>query len=162
MEPFYALMHASGDLEPTGTPTGEDVTALIRAKVWALGYLDIGITAHDRCYVYEDHRRHVKYEHAICLALEQDFVQTQSAPSMDAEHGYYRTYEIQAPLGWQLAEYIRSLDYHAQMHGPSNHSAATIPMFVQAGLGQLGANGQLLTPHAGCAYRTHGSLQDLC
>src|SRR5215467_6574921 len=24
MEPFYALMNASGDLEPTGTPTGED------------------------------------------------------------------------------------------------------------------------------------------
>jgi len=30
MEPFYALMNASGDLEPTGTPTGEDVTANIR------------------------------------------------------------------------------------------------------------------------------------
>jgi hypothetical protein len=153
MEPFYALVHASGDLEPTGTPAGEDVTALIKAKARALGYLDVGITAHDRRYVYEDRRRHVKYEHAICLAPEQDFVQMQSAPSMDAEHGHYGTYEIQAPLGLQLAEYIRSLGYHAQVHGPSNHSAVTIPMFVQAGPGQLGANGQLLTPHAGARCR---------
>src|SRR2546421_9565848 len=99
MEPFYALMNTSGDLEPTGTPTGEDVTELIKAKARALGYLDVGITAHDRRYVYEDRRRHVQYEHAICLALEQDFEQTQSAPSMDAEHGHYGTYEIQAPLG---------------------------------------------------------------
>jgi ferredoxin len=52
-----------------------------------------------------------------------------------------------------MAAYIRSLGYHAQVHGPSNHSAATIPMFVAAGLGQLGANGQLLTPHAGARCR---------
>ncbi|MGE3536855.1 MAG: hypothetical protein AB7N91_05365 [Candidatus Tectimicrobiota bacterium] len=153
MQPFYGLMNASGNLEPTGTPSGEDVTALIKAKARELGYLDVGITAHDRRYVYEDRRQHVKYPHAVCLALEQDFVETQSAPSMDAEHGHYGTYEIQAPLGLEMAAYIRSLGYHAQVHGPSNHSAATIPMFVQAGLGQLGANGQLLTPHAGARCR---------
>ena len=61
------------------------------------------------------------YPHAVCLALEQDFVETQSAPSMDAEHGHYGTYEVQAPLGLEMAEYIRSLGYHAQVHGPSNH-----------------------------------------
>ena len=69
MEPFYAFMNASGTLEPTGTPTGQDVTELIKAKARDLGSLDVGITAHDRRYVYEDRRQHVKYPHAICLAL---------------------------------------------------------------------------------------------
>ena len=149
MEQFYPAMNRSGDLDPTSTPTGEDVTKRIKQKARELGYLEVGITAHDRRYVYEDRRDHAKYPHAICLALEQDYIGMQSAPSMDAEHGHYGTYEIQAPLGLQMADYIRSLGYHAQVHGPSNHSSATIPMFVSAGLGQLGANGQLLTPHAG-------------
>lgn len=149
MEEFYPLMNRSGDLPPTGTPSGQDVTDLIRHKAREMGYLEVGFTLHDPRYVYQDRKAHVKYPNAVCLALEQDYAETQSAPSMDAEHGHYGTYEIQAPLGLRLADYIRSLGYHAQVHGPSNHSAATIPMFVAAGLGQLGANGQLLTPHAG-------------
>ena len=153
MEPFYALMNASGDLEPTGSPSGEDVTELIKAKARELGYMEVGITAHDPRYIYQDRKSHVKFTHAICLALEQDYVTTQSAPSMPAEHAHYGTYEIQAPLGLKMADFIRSLGYQAQVHGPSNHSAASIPMFVAAGLGQLGANGQLLTPHSGARCR---------
>ena len=153
MEEFYPLMNRTGELEPTGVPIGEDVTELVRQRAREMGYLEVGFTSHDLRYVYEDRRAHVKYPNAVCLALEQDFEETQSAPSMAAEHGHYGTYETQAPMGLELCDYIRSLGYHAQVHGPSNHSAATIPMFVAAGLGQLGANGQLLTPHAGARCR---------
>ena len=153
MEEFYPLMNRTGDLEPTGTPSGEDVTQLIRDKAVEMGFLDVGFTDHDVRFIYEDSKGHVKYQNAICLALEQDFEETQTAPSMAAEHGHYGTYEIQAPMGLRMVDYILSLGYGAQLHGPSNHSAATIPMFVAAGLGQLGANGQLLHPHAGARCR---------
>ena len=53
------------------------------------------------------------------------------------------------PCRWSLADYIRSLGYHAQVHSHSDSSAPYIPMFINAGLGQLGANGQLLMPHFG-------------
>ena len=56
-------------------------------------------------------------------------------------------------MGRRMVDSILALGDGAQMHGPSNHSAATIPMFVAAGLGQLGANGQLLHPHAGARCR---------
>ncbi len=153
MEEFYPLMNRTGDLQPTGTASGDDVTQLIRDKSVEMGFLDIGFTNHDQRFVYQDRKDHVKYPNAICIALEQDFAETQTAPSMAAEHGHYGTYEIQAPMGLRMVDYILSLGYHAQLHGPSNHSAATIPMFVAAGLGQLGANGQLLTPHAGARCR---------
>ncbi len=153
MEEFYPEMNRTGDLEPTGTPSGEDVTELVRNMAREIGYLEVGFTSHDLRYVYQDRKEHVKYPNAVCLALEQDYEETQTAPSMAAEHGHYGTYEIQAPMGLRMVSYIRSLGYHAQLHGPSNHSAATIPMFVAAGLGQLGANGQLLTPHAGARCR---------
>ena len=153
MDEFYPLMNRTGDLEPTGIASGADVTDLIRDQSRSMGFLDVGFTSHDMRFVFQDRKEHVKYPNAICLALEQDFEETQTAPSMAAEHGHYGTYETQAPMGLRMVDYILSLGYHAQLHGPSNHSAATIPMFVAAGMGQLGANGQLLTPHAGARCR---------
>jgi len=152
-EPLVHAAAVSGDLEPTGTPTGEDVTELIRLKARELGFGESGFTKFDRRYTYTGKKRWVKYDHAICLALEQDYVQTQSLPSMDAEFAHFGTYEIEGALLLDLADYIRSLGYHAQIHSPNDNSAPYIPMFVAAGLGQLGANGQLLSPHFGSRAR---------
>ena len=49
--------------------------------------------------------------------------------------------------------FIRALGYRGQMHSPSDETLVYIPMFVNAGLGQLGANGQLLSPHFGSRCR---------
>ena len=54
MEQFYPLMNRTGDLPPTGSPTGEDVTDLIRTKAREMGYLEVGFTAHDPRYIYQD------------------------------------------------------------------------------------------------------------
>ena len=151
--PLVDAAAVSGDLEPTGTPTGEDVTELIRLKARELGFGEVGFTKYDRRHTYTSKKRWVKFDHAICVALEQDYVQTQSLPSMDAEFAHFGTYEIEGALLLDLADYIRSLGYHAQIHSPNDNSAAYIPMFVAAGLGQLGANGQLLSPHFGSRAR---------
>jgi len=52
-----------------------------------------------------------------------------------------------------LTDLIRSLGYRVQVSGPTWHYGPMIPMFVEAGLGQLGANGQLLSPHFGSRAR---------
>src|SRR5215472_1649686 len=159
-EPLVDAAAVSGDLEPTGTPTGEDITDAIRLKARELGFGEVGFTKFDRRYTYTGKKRWVKYEHAICLALEQDYVQTQSLPSMDAEFAHFGTYEIEGALLLDLSDYIRSLGYHAQIHSPNDNSAAYIPMFVAAGLGSLGANGQLLSPHFGSRARLQILLTD--
>ena len=87
------------------------------------------------------------------MALEQDYWQTQTIPSMEAEFAHFGTYEIEGALALDLADFIRDLGYRAQIHSPNDNSAAYIPMFVEAGLGQLGANGQLLSPHFGSRSR---------
>jgi len=152
-EPLVDAAAVSGDLEPTGTPTGEDITEAIRLKARELGFGEAGFTKFDRRYTYTGKKRWVKFEHAICLALEQDYVQTQSLPSMDAEFAHFGTYEMEGALLLDFADYIRSLGYRAQVHSPNDNSAPYIPMFVAAGLGQLGANGQLLSPHFGSRAR---------
>jgi Pyruvate/2-oxoacid:ferredoxin oxidoreductase delta subunit len=152
-EPLVDAAAVSGDLEPTGTPTGEDVTELIRLKARELGFGEAGFTKMDRRHVYTSKRRWVKFDHAICLALEQNYIQTQTLPSLDAEFAHFGTYETEGALLLDLADYIRSLGYYAQVHSPNDNSGAYIPMFVAAGLGQLGANGQLLSPHFGSRAR---------
>jgi len=155
MEPIVEWVKNSGNLEPTGTPTGEDVTEAIRQKARELGYGEVGFTNNDRHYVYQSRKPAMKggLPNAICLALEQDYNKTQTIPSMAGEETHFGTYFNQGPLTMELTDFIRSLGYRVQVSGPTWHYGPMIPMFVQAGLGQLGANGQLLSPHFGSRAR---------
>jgi Pyruvate/2-oxoacid:ferredoxin oxidoreductase delta subunit len=139
----------TAQMEPTTEPTGEDITQKIKDKARELGYLEVGITTYDTRYEYHSRRGFNNYPHAICLAYEQDFEPTQTIPSIDAEIVHSSTYRTQAAAGLELANFIRSLGYHAQVIHSSDATGPVIPMFVSAGLGQLGACGYLLTPHAG-------------
>ena len=155
MEPVLEWIKSSGELEPTAEPTGEDVTEVIRQKARALGYGEVGFTNFDRHYVYQSRRGDLRPDmpHAICLALEQEYAPTQTIPSVEAEAAQGVVYERQGELAKELVECIRSLGYKAQVSGPTWHYGPMIPMFVEAGLGQLGANGQLLSPHFGSRAR---------
>ena len=154
MEPMYEAALVSGEVEPTGTPVeGEDLTEDIRRLAREMGFGEVGFAKYDRHYTFAGKKRWAKFEHAICLALEQDYAQTQTGPSMEAEYAHYGTYEVQQDLCLKLMDYIRSRGYHAQLHDGSDNSGPYIPLFVAAGLGQLGANGQLLSPHFGSRSR---------
>ncbi len=153
-EPLIEAAAVSGDIEPDTEPEPDnDVTEDIRAKAKELGFGEVGFTRYDRRYTYTSKKTWAKYRHAICLALEQDYYQTQTIPSLEAEFAHFGTYEIAGELALELAEHIRSLGYHAQVHSPNDNSGVFIPLFVDAGLGQLGANGQLLSPHFGSRAR---------
>ena len=145
----------SGNLEPTVKPApGKDVTQEIKDKARELGFSEVGISRYDLRYVYKSKRSWVKYQHAVCLAYEQEYGPTQSAPSLEAEGPHYGTYRLMGVAGVDLAAYIRdNLGYHAQVHHPNDNSGPYIPMLVEAGLGQVGANGQLLSPHFGSRAR---------
>lgn len=153
-KPLIDAAKVSGNLEPVATPVpGQDVTGAIRQKARELGFGEVGFTKYDKRHTFISKKRWIKYPNAICVALEQDYVQTQSLPSMDAEYAHFGTYEMEGAFLLDLADYIRTLGYHAQIHSPNDNSAPYIPMFVEAGLGSLGANGQLLSPHFGSRAR---------
>ena len=90
-EPLIEAAAVSGDIEPTAEPEpGRDVTADIRSKARELGFGEVGFTRYDRRYTYASKKSWVKYRHAICLALEQDYYQTQTIPSLEAEFATLR------------------------------------------------------------------------
>ncbi|MGH8057723.1 MAG: hypothetical protein ACREOH_10895 [Candidatus Entotheonellia bacterium] len=155
--PLIEAARTTGEIEPTGTPDPNldagKMTETIRAKSRSLGFAEVGFTAYNRDYTYASKKKWARYDHAICLAMEQEYEPTQTIPSMAAEHTHFGTYRVEGKAGLDLADWIRSLGYHAQVHSPNDNSAVYIPMFVEAGLGQLGANGQLLSPHFGSRAR---------
>ena len=154
--PWVTAARASGSIEPTGEPVpGKDVTQEIKQVARRLGFGEVGITEFDLRYVFVSKRNWVRGDltNAVCLAMEQPYVDTQTAPSGPAEAAALATYRSEGEAALELAAFIRSLGYHAQVHSPNDASCVVIPMFVQAGLGQLGANGQLLSPHFGSRAR---------
>ena len=144
---------ATMEMEPTAESTGEDISQLIKDKARQLGYLEVGITSYDPRYDYKSKRGFTVLPHAICLAYEQDFEPTQTIPSVDAEIVHSSTYRTQAAAGLELGNFIRSLGYKAHVIHSSDATGPVIPMFVAAGLGQLGACGYLLSPHTGNRMR---------
>ena len=152
--PIVRASIGTGDIEPTVDPVpGKDITQDIKTRARELGFGEVGMTKFDMRYVYQFKKSWCKFPNAICLAYEQDYEPTQSAPSIWAEGPHMGTYRIMGVVALDLADYIRSFGYHAQVHSPNNNSGAYIPMMVAAGLGQLGANGQLLSPHFGSRAR---------
>ncbi len=148
-----ALIMASrltSELEPTTEPNGEDLTELIKQKARELGFCEVGITAFDHRYTYQSKKNLLTYyPSVICLVYEQDFEPTQTIPSVDAEIVHSSTYRTEGAAALELGNFIRSHGYHAQVTGSGDAPGPYIPMFVEAGVGQLGACGYLLTPHVG-------------
>ncbi|MEC7835887.1 MAG: hypothetical protein VX692_01995, partial [Chloroflexota bacterium] len=79
--------------------------------------------------------------------------ETQDMPSYVSEVAQGDAYMSQADLSLKLVEFINEMGFRAQISGPAWHFGPMIPMFVEAGLGQLGVNGQLLSPHFGSRAR---------
>ena len=147
---------------PLCTPDVSDISDAVRDKARELGYGEVGFVRFDKRYIYSSRRPTVRQDlpSAICLAIEQDYVKTQNIPGVAGEEAQGDAYLKQAELSIKLAEYLLQSGYSAQISGPVWHFGPVIPMFVQAGLGQLGVNGQLLSPHFGSRARLQVVITD--
>ena len=159
--PLIMASRASGELEPTAEPTGEDVSQAIKNKARELGFVEVGITAYDNRYTYQSKKDQFNmYAHFVALVYEQDFEPTQTIPSVDAEIVHSSTYRTEGAAALELGNFIRSLGYHAQVMGSGDSTSPYKPLHVAAGVGQQGACGYLLTPHVGSRCRLVGLTTD--
>ena len=84
---------------------------------------------------------------------------TEHAPSLLTEGLSTLAYARMAPTLLMLAEFIRGLGYQAIP--AANDTALSIPLAVDAGLGQLGRHGLLINPKVGARCRISKILTDL-
>jgi ferredoxin len=85
------------------------------------------------------------------VKMEQEFINT--APQMSACSEASKAYVEAAKVGMQLSYLIRNLGYNARCHMDGNYLLRGAPLAVDAGLGQIGRNGLIISGENGCFVR---------
>ncbi len=88
-----------------------------------------------------------------------DWQRINESPGAEASAATALAYSQMAELSASLAKYIRALGYPAIPCG--NDTVQSIPLAIDAGLGELGRNGLLLTPEYGPRQRICKVFTDL-
>ena len=124
---------------------------------------DPGYEQYDQPIRLEDGTRVIPKEmrYVVVLLHEwgKDVEGTEYAPTLLTEGLSTLAYARMAPTLWMLAEFIRGLGYNAIP--AANDTALSIPLAVDAGLGQLGRHGLLINPKVGSRCRISKIFTDL-
>ncbi len=100
-----------------------------------------------------------EYKYAIVLAYAGDYETYKYSPTYPAGAGVAIGYSQMAFTAGLMAQFIRLLGYKAIPMG--NDTACSIPLAIDAGLGELGRNGILITPKFGPRVRLNKIFTDL-
>ncbi|MFN2201665.1 MAG: reductive dehalogenase [Caldilineaceae bacterium] len=142
----------------------------IKRAAKVLGAHIVGIADFDERWVYS--HRYVRdgdrdepihlpegLTHAIVLGIGMDYELTKTVPSALSGAATGMGYSLLAAALLSLAQHIRHLGYQAI---PSlNDTALSIPLAIQAGLGEYGRNGMLITKEYGPRLRLGKIFTDL-
>ena len=122
-----------------------------------------GYEQHDQPVRLEDGTRvipkEMKYVVVMLHEWGKDLDGTEHAPSLLTEGLSSLAYARMAPSLWMTAEFIRGMGYRAIP--AANDTALSIPLAVDAGLGQLGRHGLLINPKVGARCRISKIFTDL-
>lgn len=125
----------------------------------------VGIAALDRRWVYSHDMRGraidipAVFRYAIVMAIAMDAAAIAASPAYPAGSATGVGYSRMAFIIACLAAFIRNLGYRAIPMG--NDTALSIPLAIDAGLGELGRNGLLVTPEYGPCVRLCKVFTDL-
>lgn len=143
------------DIAPTVAPQSTDpadLTEQLKAYAAELGISATGVTAFEEKYTFAEYKGNAVGQTVVVCALEQNYDATQRIPAHRSEQAALATHgEIEVRIV-ALAEWLRARGWRARPENVMGESLF-IAYAVAAGLGQLGLNGQLLTPHAGSRCR---------
>lgn len=135
-----------------------------------LGASKVGICDLDRRWIYShsynastgEHKQlevPEEYKYAIMLLFEMDYELVKASPTWIAEGATGKAYSTMPFTASMLAQFIRGLGYKAIPSG--NDTCLSIPMAIDAGLGELGRNGLIITREFGPRVRIAKVLTDL-
>ncbi|MFH1941609.1 MAG: reductive dehalogenase, partial [bacterium] len=167
---FDALRRVTLDVEwKSETETSESVQAsseefTMRIKGYAryLGADLVGTTRLNPAYVYSHNARSqgkwgepvvLNHSHAVVVGVEMNHEMIRHAPDPIATTETALKYFEAAKVAMLVAAYIRRLGYEARPHVDGNYRVMCVPVAVDAGLGELGRLGLLITPEFGPRVR---------
>jgi reductive dehalogenase len=102
------------------------------------------------------------HKYVIAFSLEMNYDCVEAAPRLPITEESAKQYLQQALVSLALAEYIRRLGYPARAHiSGSNYQIMLPPVAYDAGLGELGRHGYLISPKYGARIRLGAVTTDL-
>lgn len=146
-------------LDKFGQHTGDDPATMshhVKTAARLYGAALVGISAFDCRWVYQVDANSANaipgdMKYAVVMAIQMDAKSILKAPKLMASVATGAGYSRMAVVASSLAQFIRHLGYKAIAMG--NDTALSIPLAVDAGLGQLGRNGLLITKEYGPCIR---------
>jgi len=147
------------------------ITTELKNMVLHLGADDVGIARLNPKFVYSHVGRGpekwgtpIKNKHrfAIAFTCEMNYTAVETAPGLPITEESAVKYKKVAQISITLAEHIRSLGYPARAHiAGSNYQIMLPPVAHDAGLGELGRIGYLISPEFGARIRLGAVTTDL-
>jgi len=148
--------------EPVPFKSPAHASKLIKKVTHHFGASMVGITKlnPDWCYNHSlrgskergsyDMPKHWKY--VIAFGVPHQWEQVESNPNMGTSFDAYARVTIAAR---RLENFIKSLGYPARRHSPMDgYDLVAVPILVDAGLGQQGRHGIVITPETGSNFRS--------
>jgi epoxyqueuosine reductase len=124
----------------------------LREAAGKIGLSRIGVARYDERYAFAPNVGQGAWRSVIVCLLEQNYAATQTIPSAQGEKSAFGAYSVIMALAEQLAAQLRSQGWRSDVSTPHGRDLM-LHYGVATGLGQLGLNGQLLTPQAGSRCR---------
>ena len=151
----------------------EEAAQKIKALARFLGTDLVGITTLNPAFVYSNVGRtfydqrwgeeiHLRQGFAIVLGIAMDYDQLRRyAPGFPVTMESGLAYAKAAFMAVQLSLFIKGLGYSARAHHLRDNQVLMVPLAVDAGLGELGRSGVLLTREFGSSLRLAVVTTDL-
>lgn len=140
---------------PTRPPRSDDphrLTEEFKSYAASIGLSGTAVTAYDPKFTFAEFAGRAVGDTMVVSVLEQNYHATQRIPAHRSEVAALSTYgELEDRMAL-LARWLQDRGYEARPEDFKGESMF-IAYAVAAGLGQLGLNGQLLTPFAGSRCR---------
>jgi len=137
-----------------------ETTNFIKNWVTHLGAVSVGITELKEYHLYSHHGRKFHGEkivnndkYAIAFTVEMDKDLIDSSPNAPTILESSKKYVDAAVIAVQLAKYIRNLGFNASAHIDESYEVVCPLVARDAGLGEIGRMGLLMTPELGPRVR---------
>ena len=148
--------------DSTNDLTAETLTRYLKHLARYYGCLTVGVTALEPHHVYTHIGRDtgtygdpviLDHSHAIAFTVEMDFEMMGASPQAPVVMESARQYVESARVAVQLAAAIRAMGYNARAHIDGNYRVIAPLVARDAGLGEIGRMGLLMTPGYGARVR---------
>ncbi len=166
----YYSIQTQGPPTKADLKSPEETTARIKQAARMFGAGSVGICQLDQRWIYSDHFNRKEgdsqpldipgsYKYAVIMTIPMDYDLGKTFPAALSGAATGLGYGVGLLAANTMAQFITNLGYNAI--ASLNDTALSIPMAIEAGLGEYGRHGLLITPDFGPNIRLAKVFTDL-